>query len=487
MSSKTRVEEWNDEYDFKNFEESDIFDFVKIDENDVYFENSINRKSHTESTSSDEYFDAISQHSELSGDVEVDSDVDHNAEIDSNVEVDHNAEIDYKLDSNAENTENKNDPFDEFQDMFQKRLEQSSQETSVAAESQTAPLNTDDVFVHKYTLWDSVATNKTVVDSNITNLSNFNNMSGYSVVQNLCHMVTRNCTEKVRELIKSGININDFLSFNFIPPLSTLLIKAIENNNIDILRLLLQAGMKPNFAPNGNLNPLVYAIKLENIAAINELLIHGADADKADMVTRKKPLLFAAEKQLWTVVYKLLYYKADINAVDDQANTVLMLAVKNNHHDLVRYLISLKANLDIANNDGDTALIIASRERYNVIIEMLLRQKIHVDWQNKKGETALSISAEKLNCSAIKMLLDYGVCLNTVDDLSRTPITIAKNYQNREILTLFENALLSLQDCKKTIKFSQSTYGLARSEMYNMQQTQYQSTGKVIKVRGKRL
>ena len=53
--------------------------------------------------------------------------------------------------------------------------------------------------------------------------------------------------------------------------------------------------------------------------------------------------------------------KQNINAVNEYEWSALMLAVNNNHVEIVRALLNNNANPDLQNNDGSTALYIAAR------------------------------------------------------------------------------------------------------------------------------
>ena len=55
----------------------------------------------------------------------------------------------------------------------------------------------------------------------------------------------------------------------------------------------------------------------------------------------------------------LLKYKADINAVVDVKDTVLMIAVDNNNMEMVKLLLSYGADIDYQGFRGITALFSA--------------------------------------------------------------------------------------------------------------------------------
>src|SRR5262245_16478682 len=70
-------------------------------------------------------------------------------------------------------------------------------------------------------------------------------------------------------------------------------------------------------------------------------------------------LLRAAELGDATGVDQMLGKGMDPNTADAKGNTILMIATREGHQDVVRTLIRRKANANRRNQYGDTALMIA--------------------------------------------------------------------------------------------------------------------------------
>ena len=186
---------------------------------------------------------------------------------------------------------------------------------------------------------------------------------------------------------------------------------ALKSSDLDSFKTLLAAGADPNARdPKSGRTLLMIADKA---AAVKLLLAYGADPTLQDRlgatalhhtVTLSKaleiiPLLiakgadinakapgwsqetpFMAAKQLFyqhrvvfgTKVMQLLANNgADINAIDEKGNTVLISAVVSDKPELVRLMIEMGADLSIEAHDGLTAMAWALELGFVDIIELL--------------------------------------------------------------------------------------------------------------------
>ena len=60
-----------------------------------------------------------------------------------------------------------------------------------------------------------------------------------------------------------------------------------------------------------------------------------------------------------------------MNAKNRLGITALMRAAQNGQRDIVKALIEAKADVNAKNNDGDTALIVAQRQNYTKMVHLL--------------------------------------------------------------------------------------------------------------------
>lgn len=83
---------------------------------------------------------------------------------------------------------------------------------------------------------------------------------------------------------------------------------------------------------------------------------------------------------------------ADINAVDNEGNTPLMLAAKVGNPRMVKIILAHQPDVNAKNNDGYTALMIASEQGQTFIVEQLLNNGAEKTAVNSEGLTAAQIA-----------------------------------------------------------------------------------------------
>jgi ankyrin repeat protein len=148
----------------------------------------------------------------------------------------------------------------------------------------------------------------------------------------------------VTHLIQEGVAINSTSELGF----SALNI-AVFKNNIELVHILIKAGVDVNFqntAIYGIGEPaLISAIKEKNTDIIKLLLEHGADPNLPDYFG-KTPLMIAAQENALEAAKMLLAHKAVIEygiRADFYTETILCTAVLSSHTDMVTFLIKNKA------------------------------------------------------------------------------------------------------------------------------------------------
>ena len=81
--------------------------------------------------------------------------------------------------------------------------------------------------------------------------------------------------------------------------------------------------------------------------------------------------LLAAKFELPEIVVAFIERGAELNALDNEKCTPIMLAVLNNHPATVRELLQKGADATISSEEGETPLDVAKEESYDDIIALL--------------------------------------------------------------------------------------------------------------------
>lgn len=123
-------------------------------------------------------------------------------------------------------------------------------------------------------------------------------------------------------------------------------VSAIENNNLDILKYLLNNGLDPNtICLIGNM--LTNAVFFNNPDAVKMLLEYGANVNGGNDFTYGDPIIVAAENGYLDIMEILIDYGADVNCEYVTGLTPLIAAIMNGWIDCVKCLVNNGANLDI--------------------------------------------------------------------------------------------------------------------------------------------
>ena len=128
----------------------------------------------------------------------------------------------------------------------------------------------------------------------------------------------------------------------------------------------------------------------EDPILVNALLEHGANVN-GEGYAKMTPLLLAAQNNYARVALLLLRHHARIEAVDEEEQTALMLAVQRSKSSLALLDVLLQhgANINAQDELGSTALMMAVEHRNQETVRWLLAHHADVHLVRQDGWTAL--------------------------------------------------------------------------------------------------
>ena len=232
---------------------------------------------------------------------------------------------------------------------------------------------------------------------------------------------------------------------------STALDYAVRDGQIKIARTLFSksASSKSDYKSEAELlgavnnAALLSAVTRSNLADVKTLLAGGANIE-----TRSRgndtPLMLAVQFSYGRdeVTNYLIEKGADLNAVDTNGNTALMLAINRNNGEAVKQLLAHKAAVDVLNKDRQSALHIAAAGVRAKFVAALLAAKssvgassagadvrgVEVDGLDAKGRTPLMLAADNegfVPDEVMEVLLSNGAQINAQDPEGNTALLIA--------------------------------------------------------------
>ena len=211
----------------------------------------------------------------------------------------------------------------------------------------------------------------------------------------------------------------------------TSVILAAEQNHPEVLQLLLDSGadinvedkaertaldwaiimqsteaeeiLRENDAPTGAEKSFIAAIQTNNTEAVRALLDKGADVNEP-AYTSKTPLHYASHSRNMEILKVILSKGADVEARTEQGFTPLGYAVGLNHPDNCRALLEAGADVNTIDNWNRTNLNVAAALKLEEVVGVLLEFEANPNTLDASHYSSLDV-AEEFGTEAITELI----------------------------------------------------------------------------------
>lgn len=256
-------------------------------------------------------------------------------------------------------------------------------------------------------------------------------------------------TDTVKLLIKHGADIRAYDPWSY-----ECLHIAAEHGHADVVNLLLDSGADINTHSYRN----GYCSKAIHIAAANghvnvikALLARGqsinahdnSDSDGNNVVIGdgdddwETPLMAAIRNNQFETVKFLLDHKADI-AVPKNRGNCLHLAVYSNNIELVKLLLQYNLDLNALNDHNETPLMVAVRNNKVEMANYLLSLGSDCSTVDKSGSNLLHLAAERnlLELAGTIIKKNENIDINLIDKYGQTPLSLAAQNNNAAMVSL---------------------------------------------------
>ncbi|HKE56347.1 MAG TPA: ankyrin repeat domain-containing protein [Pyrinomonadaceae bacterium] len=237
----------------------------------------------------------------------------------------------------------------------------------------------------------------------------------------------------VRLLLAKGIDVN----WQNNKGISALMIAA-EKTKPDILNLLLEKGVDLNLRDAEGATALDHAVSAGNTDIAKTILARGGHSKKeyksqGDLITATTnfALLRAATTSNFAEVKNLVAAGADINSRDHVGATPVMLTVEYGYGrvDVLTFLVDKGADLNALNINGETALMLAVSSNNSEAATVLLAHKAAIEPRNTQLQTAFHLAVAGLRQKIVAAILATYPTLDVDarDASGRTPLMLAAN------------------------------------------------------------
>ena len=148
-------------------------------------------------------------------------------------------------------------------------------------------------------------------------------------------------------------------------------------------------------------------------------------------------------------VQELLDSREDVNFIDDEGDTALMMATIRRQPDIVQLLLENGADPNIQSNYGETPLMSASYRSYRPgstdIVKLLLKNGANPNIRDIEGSTALMLVSIEGKINLAELLLKNGANPNIKKDDGDTALSFAVTGGHADIVELLERHIKSVK------------------------------------------
>ena len=130
----------------------------------------------------------------------------------------------------------------------------------------------------------------------------------------------------------------------------------------------------------------------------------------------------------------------DLNAVDENGSTLLMVAIEAGHLAIVETLLSKGASPHFVGAFQRTPLMLAAASGHAAVVNLLLTTGVAIDATDFTAWTALFLAARGGNAAIVAALLSKGASLHVVSMDNQTPLMLAAAYGHADVVNLLLNA-----------------------------------------------
>jgi ankyrin repeat protein len=268
--------------------------------------------------------------------------------------------------------------------------------------------------------------NESSPTNNSTTAPVANTLEAFPLLHRACH--SQNAAG-VRSILRIGNDPNEKTRTEGWTPLWI----AACYGNLEISKLLLDAGANVNARNRQGSTPLREASLLGATELVRLLLQHGADTALGTLEFADSPIIAAASKGHTETVNALLENGADVNAQASGGWCALHYAFLVKSKELVTLIFDTCPNVDVNPSTlaGVRPLHLAAIPGFSELASELIDRGAEIDAIDNGGLTALRVAVEHGQLETVKMLISRGArtdIISHVDGMSLTNVALIQGH-----------------------------------------------------------
>lgn len=218
--------------------------------------------------------------------------------------------------------------------------------------------------------------------------------------------------------------------------INNMLFDAVQNDNLNQVSVLLNAGADPNaFYQEKHQTPLHWAAYYGFLDIAELLIVSGAHVN-ALSTDHYTPLHLAAQQGHFQVAQILLQNGAEKEIDNQDLFTPLHMASFYDHADIVSLLIDSGADIEAKSTDDATPLQLAAQNGALDAVNVLLQKGANINWVSTFRGNALHFAIHGNHANIVKVLLEHHIHPNEMNSSKATPFLWNGYIGNVEIAKL---------------------------------------------------
>ena len=247
--------------------------------------------------------------------------------------------------------------------------------------------------------------------------------------------------ELIRVLLEAGANPNTQDKTGNMP-----LMEAIAVGSVDVVAILLDAGSSPNIPNNAGFNAVNQCAQYGHVEILDLLVRAGGQLVSDDMFTSAlHSAAFWDEAEILRVM--LTKYKVPVNTLSKINTLPVHPAIRKGHSSCLRVLIEEGANISFKSPlTGDTLLHLAVRENQREAVRLLVKARLNQDEFDNENLTPLMLAVQLNRHDLIPILFAAGASLEKRDMEGNTPLHIAATHSSLRSAKCILDLMQTLRD-----------------------------------------